>query len=134
MTRNNADLLRGIGSITLYRGINRHPDDVNMDDLGTHWSTDYNVAKDFATSGMGLPNLGKDRSHGTIVQATFHHSDVVPEGTAEHTNWYEGGGNEGMGTYGLNSSEKEVTIRRGAIPDIDKVHHLKWNPATRQAE
>jgi hypothetical protein len=134
MPRSLNDLNLGRGIVTLYRGLNRHPDDVNMDELGTHWSTDYEVAKQFATAGMGLPNLNKDRSHGTIVQATFNQADIVPEGSTEHKNWHEGGGSDGMGTYGLDSSEKEITIRRGAKPDIDKVHHLQWNPETKQAE
>lgn len=134
MPANNADFHGGRGLVTLYRGLNRHPDDVDMKNLGSHWSTDYEVAKNFATAGMGIPVTGKDRSHGTIVQATFDARDVVPEGSDEHNNWYEGGGSEGMGTYGFNSDEKEITIRRGAEPDIDKVHHLEWNPTTKQAE
>ena len=134
MGRNTADFHFGKGTITLYRGLNRHPDNVDMKDLGVHWTTDYEVAKKFATSGMGLPKVGKDRSHGTVVQATFSPDDIVPEGSDEHTDWYEGGGSEGLGTYGLNSDEKEITIRRGAEPDIDKIHHFEWNPTTQQAE
>lgn len=140
MTRNSHDFFASIGMhnpnsiITLYRGLNRHPDDVDMKDLGVHWTPDIESAKMFATSSMGLPMTSRDRSHGTIVQATFDRKDIVPEGSKEHTDLYEGGGHSGMGTYGFNSDEKEITIRRGAEPDIDKVHHLKWNSETKQAD
>ena len=140
MGRNNEDFFASIGMhnpydvITLYRGLNRHPKDVDMDNLGVHWTPSFEVAKKFATAGMGLPNRVTDRSHGTIVQATFSRGDIVPEGSKGHIDFYEGGGGEGMGTYGHNSDEKEVTIRRGVTTDIDRVHHLEWNPTTRQPE
>ena len=140
MGRNIKDFFNAIGmphsfsTITLYRGLNRHPNDVTMNDLGVHWTPDIEVAKKFATSYMGIPSQSRDRNHGTIIQATATRDQIVPEGSKEHTDWYEGGGDEGVGTYGYDSSEKEITLRKGEKPDIDKVHHLKWNPETNQAE
>lgn len=109
-------------SVKLFRGLKVHPKDVDDRRLGEHWTSDPEVAKDFATHGTfpGEPGDG----HGTVVEATVSKDNIIKPHTKE---WEERGGGDldsGLGIFGPESSEKEHTLRFGSRVNIDRLTHF----------
>ena len=111
-------------SVTLFRGITRHPNNVGHYRIGEHWTDDANVAKKFATVGTIKGEYDPSEGHGTVIEATVPKSDIIQPYTKE---WEERGGGDldsGVGIFGPDSLEKEHTVRFGAKVNITRLHHF----------
>jgi len=114
-------------SIKLFRGVKSHPNNVGHYSLGEHWTTDPEVAKDFATVGDlpdGFNGYDPSEGHGTVIEANVPKSSVIQPYTKE---WEERGGGDvdsGLGIFGPDSSEKEHTVRYGSKVELTKLHHF----------
>lgn len=105
--------------IRLYRGLVAHHEHLDPN-LGSHWTPDYTVAYNFATSrdaeGYPIDNdyeFSNDdfsgSGKGTILEADVHKRHIIDPGTEEHENW-----RDMMGVLGPESHEQERTVRPGA--------------------
>lgn len=89
--------------IQVYRGLRDvAPQDVNVDNLGMHWSTNAKVAESFAD------DVSDPANPGTVVGALVHPKDVLRPG---HPEYKEA---ETAGFAGEDSPEDELPIRKGA--------------------
>ena len=111
-------------SVTLFRGVKRHPSNVGHYSLGEHWTDDLEVAKNFATVGTIKGEYDPSEGHGTVIEAKVDKSDIIQPHTKE---WEERGGGDvdsGVGIFGPDSSEKEQTLRFGSKVALTKLHHF----------
>ena len=111
-------------SVTLFRGVTRHPNNVGHYSLGEHWTHDPEVAKNFATVGTIKGEYDPSEGHGTVIEAKVDKSDVIKPYTKE---WEERGGGDldsGVGIFGPDSNEKEQTLRFGSKVQLTKLHHF----------
>jgi hypothetical protein len=106
------DDLKGAGFVKVYRGLHagfpytvRSAKDVDLGNLGTHWSTSRGVAQSFAaSSGSSL------LPPGYLVEGWVHPRHIAdvknnPEDAMRYGN---------RGIFGKDSGEKEATVRDGA--------------------
>ena len=98
---------------TLYRGMPVTPDQVNVSKMGTHWTTDRNVAEDFATF-----DADGNEGPGTVVTAAVHRRHV--------TDWRSSPGAFNPAIH----REREVPLRSGAVLHIQGVEQLDNDGAT----
>ena len=98
----------------MYRGVAAHPEHLDPN-LGSHWTPDYNVAYNFATSrdfeGY-LPESDEewdDPGKVTILEADVHKRHIIDPNSEEYENW-----RDMMGVLGPESHEQEHTVRPGA--------------------
>lgn len=116
MTRNNGDFQQ---PLKVYRGLayTREPDTSH---LGPHWTTDPNVALNFAADNHELSDEGP-APQGIILEGEVHPEHEVRPGTKE----FEGA----VDTEGVigneNNPEQERYIRPGAPIRITKHHYLE---------
>lgn len=91
--------------VTVHRGLEgtNHPD---TSQLGSHWTTDYDVAKNFANHGDNLDVYGTPAEKGVIVSGTVQPKDTVDHDTPEGKSWAFD-----TGILPSDSHEKEVTVR-----------------------
>ena len=75
-------------SVTLFRGVKRHPNNVAHYRIGEHWTNDLDVAKDFATVGTIKGEYDPSEGHGTVIEAKVTKGDVIQPYTKE---WEERG-------------------------------------------
>lgn len=111
-------------SVTLFRGLKRHPKDVFHYRLGEHWTDDLEVAKGFATVGTMKGEYDPSEGHGTVIEATVPKSSIIEPHTKE---WEERGGGDldsGVDIFGPDSEEKEHTVRFGSRVQLNKLHHF----------
>ena len=111
-------------SVTLFRGVKRHPDSVGHYSLGEHWTDDPEVAKNFATVGTMKGEYDPSEGHGTVIEANVNKGDIIQPHTKE---WEERGGGDldsGLGIFGPDSDEKEQTLRFGSRVQLNKLHHF----------
>jgi len=111
-------------SVTLFRGVKRHPNNVAHYRIGEHWTNDLDVAKDFATVGTIKGEYDPSEGHGTVIEAKVTKGDVIQPYTKE---WEERGGGDldsGVGIFGPDSHEKEHTVRFGSKVELSKLHHF----------
>lgn len=110
--------------VTLYRGMPVHPDRVDYDRLGRHWTADLGVAKDFATPMSFKGAYDPSEGHGTVFEATVPHSNIIQPHTKE---WEELGGGDyssGTGIFEPGHSEHERTLRDKSAVKVGKVLHF----------
>lgn len=90
------------------------PEEVDTRNLGSHWSTEPEVAWNFALSrdSDGYANEWDDSeepSHGTVVHGMVHRRHIIQPGTPEFEDWAGG-----EGVFGPSGPEREQTVRPGA--------------------
>ena len=92
---------------TLYRGLTVTPEQVDMSQVGTHWTPDRSVAEDFATFDTeGNPGPG------TVITAKVHQRHVV--------DWRSSKDAFDPSVH----REREVPLRKGALLHIQDVERL----------
>jgi hypothetical protein len=114
----------------VYRGIPNSPDKIDLNNAGTHWTPNLEVAKSFASSHF----------EGTVLEGAVHKDEVVKPHTEE---WYEMGGirpgseDEQLAEAGMHyhnnvaihdpgsSDEQEITVRKRGLVHIGRLHHFK---------
>ena len=107
--RNLADFHFGRG-VKVYRGLNNTtPEEVDLNDVGLHWSKDRQSAEDWVT-GVSRDNTGEPESQRGVTG-----NGVVLEGRVnkKHTS-----------TPDTFASEKETTVAPGATVKVKKIHTL----------
>lgn len=141
--------------VTVYRGL-RHesPEHLNTSYLGSHWTSDVGVARTFAANPGGSFINPKPIREGVVIKGRVHPDSIVKPHTSE---WYRMGGirpgseeeenymagNE-IGNHVIlppDSTEKEVTVRRGSKVKIAGMTHMTkldqpsfdWNKRTFRA-
>lgn len=98
------------------------PEDVRTHDLGPHWSTEPEVAWNFALSrdSDGYASEWDDDEaprHGTVVHGMVHRRHIIKPGTSEFEGW------EGMeGVFGPSGPEREQTVRPGAPVHVEAMY------------
>jgi hypothetical protein len=110
--RNLADFHFGRG-VKVYRGLNNTtPEEVDLNDVGPHWSQDRQSAEDWVT-GVSRDTTGKPEAQRGVTG-----NGVVLEGRVnkKHTS-----------TPDTFASEKETTVAPGATVKIKKIHTLAVN-------
>lgn len=103
--------------IQLYRGLQEAtPETLDKHRMGPHWTTDYDVARDFA-------GVDWEGSPGTIVGAKVHRRHIIEEGSQEWENvkdrWGVIGSDDPRGRY-----ESERTVRPGAMIHVTEITHF----------
>jgi hypothetical protein len=97
--QNQIILHRGLTATTLAH--------VDASGLGLHWTTDPEVAKNFANYGAHRPESGEGLlPHGVVLKGEVSPSDIISENSPEADKVQ----NE-LGVQGLNSVEKEITAK-----------------------
>ena len=107
--RNLSDFHFGRG-VKVYRGLNNTtPEEVDLNDVGLHWSKDRQSAEDWVT-GVSRDNTGEPESQRGVTG-----NGVVLEGRVnkKHTS-----------TPDTFASEKETTVAPGATVKVKKIHTL----------
>ena len=116
----------------MYRGVPEHPDNVNLANMGTHWTPNLETAKSFADN------------HGTVIEGRVNPSEVVTPHTEE---WYGMGGirpgseedkliEAGLGHYNTHAIfdpshfEGEVTVRPKGLVHINRLHNFETGIAS----
>lgn len=119
------DDLEAAGHVKVYRGLHagfpntiRSSKDIDLNNLGTHWTVDRNVARDFALkSGSTL------RPDGYLVEGWVHPRHVAHLSNPEDAERY-GGRGIFRATFNV---EQEATVRDGApirVTGMSKVHRV----------
>ena len=89
--------------IQAYRGLRDvAPHEVNLSNLGMHWSTNSKVAESFAD------DVSDPENPGTVVGALVHPNDVLRPGHPQYKDA------EAAGFAGEDSPEDELPVRKGA--------------------
>lgn len=109
--------LHGKQFVQLYRGLEGiTPSTLDAHQMGPHWTTDYDVARNFA-------GVDWEDTEGTIVGAKVHKKHIIPVGSQEHDNikdrWGIADSDEPLGRL-----EKEHTVRSGAPIHITEITHI----------
>lgn len=110
--------------VTLYRGMTVHPDDVDYSRVGEHWTTDLNVAREFATPLSFKGAYDPSKGHGTIFETSVHPSRIIEPNTEE---WKKAGGGDyesGVGIFDYAHPEQERTLRWGDKVTMNRVMHF----------
>ncbi len=110
--RNLSDFHFGRG-VKVYRGLNNTtPEEVDLNDVGPHWSQDRQSAEDWVT-GVSRDNTGEPEAQRGVAD-----HGVVLEGRVnkKHTSKPD--------TF---ASEKETTVAPGATVTVKKVHTIAVN-------
>jgi hypothetical protein len=117
------DDLQAAGFVKVYRGFHkgfpntiRSSKDIDLNGLGTHWTTDRGVAQSFASQSEKVIN-----PDGYLVEGWVHPRHIAqvktnPEDAVRYGN---------RGIFGKDSGEAEVTVRDGApirVTAMSKVH------------
>jgi len=98
--------------IEVFRGLhNVAPHEVNMNELGMHWSKNPNVATEFA-----YPEEAGEGHHGTVVSGLVHPKHL--ESSVKYLNTH--------GVADSDSSEQEVPVRKGSPVYVKSMTHLNW--------
>jgi len=110
--------------VEVYRGLAHvTPEEVDTSSLGPHWSTEPEVAWNFAMSrdSDGYASEYDDDTpiHGTLVRGYVHRRHIIQPGTPEYSDWADG-----EGVFGPKSHEREQTIRPGSPVHMAAMH---WN-------
>lgn len=112
--------------IHLYRGLRGVSGikEIDLKNLGHHWSTDPDVAKDFATNNIAAydlhPNTERNGEPGIIISAKVHRDNVVDPHSEEGDWWHM---ETGVLPAGENY-EAEHTVREGSPVHIVSVKKL----------
>jgi hypothetical protein len=116
------DDLEAMGYQTVYRGVKQNPRegvegraDLNLEQVGNHWSSDRSVARSFA-SNLFYP--------GYILEGKVHPDDVedLEHNTVAKTYWER----KGVFTWGSGKEkEKEVTLKPDAKVRVSKLTKIK---------
>lgn len=112
--------------VTLYRGLaGVTPEEVSKRDLGPHWTTDPNIAYNFATSrdveGTYHHDAWDDLEEppsGTIIRAQVHKRHIIDPESEEGREW-----RMGENVLGPENIEQERTVRPGAIVHVEEMGH-----------
>ena len=123
-TRGNPLSAQNNLSVTLFRGVKSHPNNVGHYRIGEHWTEDPEIAKGFATVGTIKGEYDPSEGHGTVLEAKVDKDDIIPPYSKE---WEERGGGDldsGVGIFGPDSIEKEQTLRFGSKVTLTKLHHF----------
>lgn len=110
---------------TVYRGVDAHPDHIDHNNLGHHWSYNQNDAYNFAL-GQGEADLtgtrwegffGDDEEdppmpEGSVIKAKVHRRHLIHH---EDPEWDH---------YELTEMPDEVRVRSGAPVHIQEVRHV----------
>ncbi|NBZ96815.1 MAG: hypothetical protein EBR40_10390 [Proteobacteria bacterium] len=103
--RNFVEVSRGLAQV--------RPDEVDTRQLGPHWTTEPEVAWNFAMSrdfdGSAWESDDNAPLHGTLVHGLVHKRHIIQPGTDEFEDW-----SGGEGVFGPNGPEREQTVRPGA--------------------
>lgn len=117
--RNFVAVSRGLAQV--------RPDQVDTRQLGPHWTTEPEVAWNFALSRdfdgtvnwAAYDDSDDEPLHGTVVHGLVHKRHIIKSGTEEFDDWAGG-----EGVFGPNGPEREQTVRPGAPV---WVQGMNWN-------
>jgi hypothetical protein len=108
--------------ITLYRGIGGvTPEHLKTDELGVHWTEDYETAKKFANPDHPFNAGAEHPDDGVIIEAKVPASGVLNRRSKEFRDL----ANEKM--ILSKKAENETTIRPGTEVHLNQLHHLKYD-------
>lgn len=110
--------------VTIYRGVNAHPDDMDTDYIGIHWTSDKFVARDYALHGGNQRPLNR---HGTIIKAVVEKEHIVVPLSDE---WKSMGG--GPHIFEPEHPEREITIRPGSPVKVERLAHFEERKKVRE--
>lgn len=107
---------------TLYRGLSTHPDNIDYDAVGPHWTENLNSAYNFATDrdvwGWPHGDVGYEEgevSHGVILQAKVHPRNIISNDDEEA---------QDMAVMPKDSLENETFLRHRAPVHIEAIEHI----------
>ncbi len=106
---------------TLYRGLMTHPENVDYDAVGPHWTENIESAYNFATN-RDVWGWSQDEnyeegevSHGVILQAKVHSRNIMPNDDNEA---------QAMAVMPKDSLENETFLRDRAPVHIEALEHI----------
>ena len=109
---------------TLYRGLTTHPDNVDYDAVGPHWTESLESAYNFATNrdvwgwSQNEDYEEGEVSHGVILQAKVHSRNIMPNDDNEA---------QSMAVMPKDSLENETFLRDRAPVHIEALEHITTN-------
>ena len=115
--------------VTLYRGLHdTHPDNVNTDGIGIHWSTRRGAAENFSVGVDPFdehPNdVDSPSTSGVVLRAKVSKEHIIRRRSKEFKPLAQS--NEIL-PYG-ERREHEVTIRPGSHLDVEAILHHTYSP------
>ena len=116
MTRNNADFQQ---PLKVYRGL-AYTDEPNTTRLGMHWTTNPNVAHEFASDESNDGWDEEPAEKGIILEAEVRPEHEIQPGTQEHEDV-----SDSDAVLGPDHYEAERTIRPGAPIRVTRHHYIK---------
>lgn len=112
--------------IRVYRGFeSKHPDKLNYQNMGQHWTTEPTSADYFSRGGNSVE---ANPRQGVIVEGLVHKKHVF---TAQHPGFREF---RAMNNIGGNPGEREIPLLPGAPISIKGVYRMTHNAETRNYE
>lgn len=115
--------------VTLYRGLLGTNSDYmeqrqskGKRDLGIHWSTDPDVAYNFAVGNDfgGVPMMGEEDPSGVVIAAKVHKRHILDPESGEWDDYADA-----HGIFDPGHSEQEKTLRKGAIVHVEKMSNVR---------
>ena len=138
-----ADHLQGEQYVTLYRGLRgvTHPEELNLDAIGPHWTPDWEAAEGFARGYVPEGESERDR-YGSILTARVHRRNLLSDFDKKET--YPGFEEYEMGSNALYAAldpndrdskhEKESFVRPNRRVHITGMETLASSPIQDQWE
>jgi hypothetical protein len=107
--------------LKVYRGL-AYTDEPNTEKLGMHWTTNPNVAHDFASDEPYWKDTEDDEPapKGIVLEAEVRPEHEIQPGTPEHDDVMDSDAVIGPSHY-----ERERTIRPGAPIRVTRHHYIK---------
>lgn len=110
--------------VRLYRGLaNTSPDTVDSSRLGIHWTTDPNIAYNFATNrdawGWSHHDEELPDPEGTVIEALVHRRHIIDPESQEGQDLHDW-----AGVLSPDSPEQEKTLRDKATVHLQRMHYI----------
>ena len=132
-----SDHLSGEQYVTLYRGLRNatHPDELNLDAIGPHWTPDREAAERFARGHLSTGESERDR-YGSVLTAQIHRRNLLSDYAKQET--YPGFEDYAMGNDSIHAAlrpwssesdyEKESFVRPNRRVHITSMETIANSP------